>query len=237
MRFLRQYWAERFPLPMAVGVPLLLAVAGQAGGSRSPSTFPADVLLAFMLFAQFRILDDLADRPRDAHTHPERVLVRTTSVRPLAALALVLWTATMAVLLARASSSVGPTFRWGVVLGPIGGCVLLIAVLSAWYATRGARSLFGDHLVLAKYPAFVWIIATSVTEQRSSGSSAQLALSMLATYLVACVYEARHDDESPAAARPALVAGESVLLVLTLTALVVPLLESFVKPLFEQSHT
>jgi 4-hydroxybenzoate polyprenyltransferase len=227
MRLIHQYWAERFPLPLVVGVALLLGVAGQAGGSRSVSTFLADVLLAFMLFAQFRILDDLADRQRDAHLHPERVLVRTKSVRPICAVTLVLGTATLAALLFREPSPAGP----------IGGYLLLIVVLSGWYAARGARSLFGDHLLLAKYPVFVWIIATSGTEHRTPGSSAQLALSMVATYLAACVYEARHDDRSPAAARPALVAGEGLLLVLTLTALVVPLLEPFFAPLFAQRHT
>jgi 4-hydroxybenzoate polyprenyltransferase len=221
VRLIREYWAERFPPSMAVGVPLLLGVAGQAGGSRSLDTFLADVLLGFLLFAQFRILDDLVDRPLDARIHPERVLVRATrtkSVRPISAVGLVLGTATMALL-----SLVGPTFRSGAVRGPISVYLLLIVVLFAWYAVRRGRTLLGDHLLLAKYPAFVWIIATSrigaTAWDWSSASAVRLELSMLAAYLAACVYEALHDDSSPAAARPALVAGEGLLLALTLTAL------------------
>jgi 4-hydroxybenzoate polyprenyltransferase len=213
---IRKYWAERFPPSMAVAVPLLLGVAGQVGGSRSLYTFPADVLLAFLLFAQLRILDDLADRQRDVRIHPERVLVRTTSVRPIAAAALALGTATIAFLLIREASPVGPTLRSGDTHA-IGSYLLLIGFLSAWYAERRGRTLLGDHLLLAKYPVLVWIIATSRIE--TTASSAQLALSMLATYLAACVYEALHDDTSPAAARPALVAGEGLLLAVTLTAL------------------
>jgi 4-hydroxybenzoate polyprenyltransferase len=213
---IREYWAERFPPSMAAAVPLLLGVAGQAGGSRSVYTFLADVLLAFLLFAQFRILDDLADRPRDARSHPERVLVRTTSVRPIAGVALALGMLTMAVLLVRELSPMGPTHA-------IAAYLLLIVFLSAWYAVRRGRTLLGDHLLLVKYPAFVWIIATAhvgTTAGRwSTASSGQLALSMVAAYLAACVYEALHDDDSPAAARRAIVAAEGLLLALTLTAL------------------
>jgi len=42
---------------------------------------------------------------------------------------------------------------------------------------------------------------------------------MVAVYLAACVYEALHDDRSPAAARPALLVGEGLLLAVTLAAL------------------
>jgi hypothetical protein len=48
---------------------------------------------------------------------------------------------------------------------------------------------------------------------------AQLALSVLATYLAVCVYEALHDDRSPSRARPALVVSEGVLLAVTLVVL------------------
>jgi 4-hydroxybenzoate polyprenyltransferase len=209
---LRPYLAERFPWGMSCVVPLLLAIAAQSGRARSVAAFPVDVLLAFLLFAQFRILDDVADRSHDARIHPERTLVRATRVQPIAAAGLLLAFGTMAVLLVRSDVGSATTTY-----------LILIITLSTWYVVRRERTLFGDHLLLAKYPAFVWIIATSrvgsTVVNQPATPIAQLALSVLATYLAACVYEALHDDRSPSRARPALVVSEGVLLAATLVAL------------------
>ena len=217
---LRRYRAERLPWAMTAIVPLLLAVCAQAGARSNPTTFVVDVLLASLLFAQFRIFDDLADRPRDARIHPERVLSRTHTVRPIVIAGLSLAAATLGILLLRtavrldSASAARPS--------AIGAYLALIALLSSWYSFRGERTLVGDHLLLTKYPAFVWIVATSrVTLPAPGGepATAQLVLSMVAVYLAACVYEALHDDRSPATARSALVVGEGLLLAVTLAAL------------------
>jgi len=205
---------------MTAIVPLLLAVCAQAGARSNPTTFVVDVLLASLLFAQFRIFDDLADRPRDARIHPERVLARTHTVRPIVIAGLSLAAATLGILLLRtavrldSASAARPS--------AIGAYLALIALLSSWYSLRGERTLVGDHLLLTKYPAFVWIVATSRVTLPPPGrepATAQLVLSMVAAYLAACVYEALHDDRSPATARSALLVGEGLLLAITLAAL------------------
>ena len=100
---LRRYRAERLPWTMTSIVPLLLAVCAQAGARSNPTTFLVDVLLASLLFAQFRIFDDLSDRPRDARIHPERVLARTHTVRPIVIAGLSLAAATVLASMAAAS--------------------------------------------------------------------------------------------------------------------------------------
>jgi 4-hydroxybenzoate polyprenyltransferase len=203
-------------------VPLLLAVCAQAGTRSNPATFVVDVVLASLLFAQFRIFDDLADRRRDAQTHPERVLVRARTVRSIVIAGLILAAATAGILLLRTAVLVDSAVASAARPSAIGAYLALIGLLSSWYSLRGERTLVGDHLLLTKYPAFVWIIATSRVTFPAPGraaATAQLALSMLAVYLAACVYEALHDDRSPARARPALLLGEGLLLAVTLATL------------------
>jgi len=218
---LRRYRAERLPWTMTTIVPLLLAVCAQAGARSNPATFVMDVVLASLLFAQFRIIDDLADRPRDARIDPERVLVRTTTVRPIVIAGLILAAATAGILLLRTTVLLEPAAASATRPSAIGAYLALLALLFSWYSLRGERTLVGDHLLLTKYPAFVWIVATSRATLPAPGLTAtpQLALSMLAAYLAACVYEALHDDRSPAKGRPALLLGEGLLLAVTLAAL------------------
>lgn len=207
---LLRYRAERLPWTMAVLVPVLLAIAAQGGGGRGLRRFGVDVLLAFLLFAHFRVLDDLADRDRDARIHPERALVSATRVWPVSVAGLILGSGTVALLLFRRTAPV-------VFLSPMTAYLILVVFLGTWYALRRERTLLGDHLLLAKYPLFVWIIAAA--RVGPAAWTAEIWLSMLAAYLTACVYEALHDARSPARVRPTLVAGEGALLGLTLAAL------------------
>ena len=207
-----RYSAERLPWRLSIAVCFLLTAAGQAGRSGIHDHVLADGLLAFLLFAQFRILDDLADRSVDARAHPERVLVRALSVWPIAAAGLVLGIATLTLLLVRNAPS-----------DTIGSYLLLVTFLSAFYCVRQGRSVLGDHVVLTKYPAFVWIIAVAGADgsPRSwpPAAFAEIALAMLAAYLAASLYEVLHDAACPSAAQPALVAFEGVLMAFTLVAL------------------
>jgi hypothetical protein len=207
---LRRYRSERLPLSMLVIVTILLAAAARAvRGAADSNSWLADAVIALLLFAQCRILDDLADRRRDGRIHPARVLVRARSIGSIVAAGLVLAACTGLILIGREPSGAA-----------LEGYLALVVLLPAWYAVRRGRTLLGDHLLLAKYPAFVWIIAASRAGATGlASSSGSLTLSMLATYLTACIYEALHDRRSPAARRPALVAAEALLLVLTLTGL------------------
>ena len=196
------YLAERVPLRLFAPVAAVLAFAGNDATWPGLGPFLSDAALAFLLLVQFRIWDDVADRGRDALTHPGRVLVRMTSIAP------VVYTCVAAA----AANTMWVAARSGAGL-PLVTFAGLNAVLAAWYVHRGPRSAAGDHLLLAKYPSFVLIVAGGLDHPP------RLLLTMAAVYLGACVYEAVHDPASPAARHGALVASEALLLVVTIVAI------------------
>jgi hypothetical protein len=198
---MRAYVRERFR-PLVFG-PLAIVLAGAASGGRwNANQLAVDAGFALLLLAQFRLWDDLADRTRDAVSHPQRVIVSAPSVRPFAAACIALAALNIAIALARD-----------------GGLSLVLlcaldAALWVWYARRGRRSNLGDHLLLAKYPAFVLVLAGV----RLASSPLPVGLCAAAIYLCANLYEAWHDGASPAARVPLLLACETALLVATLAA-------------------
>ncbi|MEO7273752.1 MAG: hypothetical protein ABIX28_03445 [Vicinamibacterales bacterium] len=202
-----RYRAERLPVALLAMVSMLLAVAAQLTHRSTLTDVPSDAGLALLLFVICRSLDDIADRGADRLRHPERVLTQASSVAPLFATLAVLACAVMVVLTQRGGS-------WPVLLA----FLALIALAGASPAWRGPRSLARDHLLLAKYPAIVWILTAS-RRVPLDAPEARVLLGLAATYLAACVYEAAHDAASPAAARPGLVVAEGLLLVSALTAL------------------
>jgi hypothetical protein len=197
---------------LLIGVPVLVALASEAGQAVTIRAFASDAAMAALLFAQFRIVDDLADRERDAVVHPGRILVRAPSVAPVVAALAVLSAVTLAALVVRDPRGTA-----------VAGYLLLDVALAAYYGAARTRTLLTDHLLLAKYPAFVWIVATS--RHRSPPwlltplDAAVMFGAGAAMYLAACVYEAVHDTTSPSSSRPRLVAAESMLLLLILSAL------------------
>lgn len=200
---IRAYWSERLPVRKMAPLVLLLTAAARAG---RPATdgLVADVVLAFLLSAQFRVWDDLADRRRDAIAHPDRVLVRAPSVWPVELLCAVLGVTAAIVVSLRGASAV-----------PRVALILLNLAVVLCYAIRGARSLATDHALLTRYAAFVFVISRSGGPVRAW----PLALSMAAVFLAMSIYEGLHDRTSPLARKPIVLAGESCLLVGTLAAL------------------
>jgi 4-hydroxybenzoate polyprenyltransferase len=182
----------------------IVALAASAGSRPSARTFAADLGLALLLVAAFRVWDDLADRGRDGGTHPERVLVRARSVRPAVLLCVALGAAAAAWIATRDGAALALAL-----LLALGGCA------AWWYARRGPRTTFGDHLLLAKYPLFVVIVAGA----RLAAHPGRVLLAAAVVYLGACVYETWHDRATPAAASRLLVASEALLLVVLLAAL------------------
>jgi len=200
------YAAERLPVRVFVTLAAGLALAIRAGSGGSASAFAVDVGTMTMLVALFRIWDDLSDRSADAVSHPDRVLVRAGSLTVFRVAVLGLGVAAASVL------RLAYPHR--------GGLLMFLAVtagMSVWYVFRPARNTVGDHVLLAKYPALVVVVALA----RGIDRPALLAASATVVYLAACLFEAIHDPASPAARNRPLVAVEAVLLAASSTAVIV----------------
>lgn len=171
-----------------------------------PPVFPwgsvaAAMLPALLLLLQFRLLDDLADRHIDAVEHPDRVLPASDSITKFAWLVVIAATVNSAIV---------------VVFGTLLHLAVLVAlnlVLLAWYGWLRAylrHPLLHSHVVLLKYPAFVFVLSGII----AAGSPAHPVYSMLVTYCALCIYEILHD---PAMQRfrwsVALLVGETAILV------------------------
>jgi len=78
----RRYCAERIPLRLFLPLAALLALAARVDAARSIPESIVDAGILLLLMAQFRLWDDIADRPHDRIAHPERVLVGAPSDTP-----------------------------------------------------------------------------------------------------------------------------------------------------------
>jgi len=175
------YLAERFS--PRIFVPMAVAIAGAAsGGTLVGAQLCLDATFALLLLAQFRSWDDLADRGRDAVSHPERVLVRATSIAPIVG-----FSGGLAILNIYLAIQRDAT---GIALAVL---VALISALGAWYSLRTARTIAGDHLLLSKYPAMVIVVAGD----RVLNTPVQILGAALAVHFAACLYEMWHDPASP----------------------------------------
>jgi hypothetical protein len=174
------YVRERGRPGIFIPAAILIAVGANAGHAIDFARLVASAALVLLLIAQFRLWDDLADLAIDRSRHPERVLSRAARVEGFVVFALLLATANVAVA------------AW--LSGPVGVVMLLLldATIAVWYAARPRhRTLVGDLVILIKYPAFVFIVAGSL-----SPSPAQVTAA-IATYAAACVFEVWHDASSP----------------------------------------
>ena len=177
------YLRERFRLTVFGPLALMLAIAA-LGRRLDPWSLAMQTLSALCLLAQFRIWDDLADRRRDALSHPQRVLVRAISPAPVVGLAIVLLALNIAIAARRDDTFVSLSFL-----------TLLHAVLGAYYLLRQGRTIVGDQLLLLKYPAFVCVLAG----ERLLQAPMPIAAAAAVVYAAASAYEAWHDPVSPLA--------------------------------------
>ena len=178
---LAAYLAERFSARLFVPLALALALAASAG-DLSAGVLAVDAGFALMLLAQFRSWDDLADRGRDAVSHPDRVIVQAASVAPIVGFSGALAILNICLAIERDPSGMAITVL-----------TALIFALGTWYAVRTGRTAAGDHLLLSKYPAMVVVIAGA----RVLSQPFFVLGSALALYLAVCAYEAWHDPASP----------------------------------------
>jgi len=174
------YWRERFVLSRFVPAAVLIAMAATATSGGGAIDWVVRTGVALLLIAQFRIWDDLADRGRDRHTHPTRVLVAAPSVWPFVLQAVGLTAINLALLLA--------------VEGVAAARLLMVLTVAAaaYYVLRVPhRTVASDLVLLAKYPAFVLIL--SGNDPRPG----RLVLALATTYAAACAFEAWHDASGP----------------------------------------
>jgi hypothetical protein len=175
------YLAERFSPRVFIPMAVVIATAA-SGGALSAVGLGLDVAFALLLLAQFRSWDDLADRGRDAVSHPERVLVRAMSTAPAVAFSGALAILNICLAIQRDASGIA-----------VAVLVALIGVLGAWYSLRTVRTAAGDHLLLSKYPAMVIVVAGG----RVLSAPVPILCAALALHLAACLYEVWHDPASP----------------------------------------
>jgi 4-hydroxybenzoate polyprenyltransferase len=180
MILLLEYARERLVRASVLAAALLVTAGAQIGrGSSTAATAGSDLVISLSLVISFRVWDDVMDLERDRVHHPGRVAVRAAST---ASLSLAAW----GIALAAA----------GVLLRARGPApVLLLAVfggvLATSYAMRRTRSAAGERILLFKYAVFTLVLIGSVWPTPRAAASA------LGVYLAACVYEWRHDRQSP----------------------------------------
>jgi 4-hydroxybenzoate polyprenyltransferase len=165
-----RYRRERFRWRVFGPVAVVLTVAAIP----APLLFPLSFLAVMLVLFQFRLWDDLADRDYDLIHHPHRVLPQCDRA----------WSFYGFVIAAGLTSSV-----LLLLLGhPIAPFLLLCGATLLWYAQvpgRTRRTILGRHVLLLKYPAFVWLIAPA--------HPPQLFVTMSIVYVSCAVYEVLHD--------------------------------------------
>jgi hypothetical protein len=180
------YGHSRFPVRLFFPLAFFISTAGQVGypGIR-PGNLMIVTLLAFGLLFQFRLWDDLSDQTQDRIDHPDRVLSKTKATTHFRCLLIV-----------------SRLFNFVLVLlffGPSGQLlvfILLNGALLLWYQwLRGywANPFLGYHIILLKYPTFVYLM----NRNPSQSLGLHLFLSMALVYFCFCVYEVLHDKKLP----------------------------------------
>jgi len=175
------YLQERFR-PTVFGPLALVLAAAALGGRLDARSLAVQGIGALFLLAQFRLWDDFADRRKDAVAHPHRVLVRAGSPAPVIGLGMGLL-----------ALNVGFATQHDATLLSLSLLAVLHVTLGAYYLLRQGRTLAGDQLLLAKYPAFVCVLAGERLLEAPIAVGAAAAF----VYAGASAYEAWHDPVSP----------------------------------------
>jgi hypothetical protein len=182
---LLNYRRERFPLGIFAPLAIFLFTASlSAGWYLTTLEAFCHLLLSLSFVFQFRLMDDLADVDRDQREHPERSLSRATALAPYVAMLVVLITLNcVSVVLLKS-------------LPRLAAFLCLTLAMGGWYAVPGRRCCGGVpnyHVVLLKYPIFVYLLSPMVWDS----GAVSLFCGMVAVYLCFCIYETLHDTTQP----------------------------------------
>jgi len=165
--------------PVLAAVLLVAACANVARGLSTAIVLAQDFAIALSLVIAFRIWDDVMDREFDRVRHPERLAIAPGSVAALSLAASCL-----------ALTGAGALLRVHGI-APVALLIAFTGLLAAWYALRNARTAAGDRILLFKYAIFTLALTGPAPFTPRAVAVA------LGVYLTACVYEWRHDPESP----------------------------------------
>jgi hypothetical protein len=147
-----------------------------------------DWMFLISLLGQFRLIDDLADVSADRHEHPRRVLVQSEHLSKFR------WLAA----------------AWGILnISVVGYCrpftassvlILLNCLVLGWYrfSARRVWATANYHVLLLKYPAFVYVIGF----HWNLPFTWNMATALIAVYLALCIYEVWHDAKLRQARAP-----------------------------------
>jgi hypothetical protein len=150
-----------------------------AGPTASIAIIAWVALASALLIVQFRLWDDLEDVLHDRVHHPDRTLARSTDLTRF-------WRSL------GISIIVAVPF-FGVFSGKFHALAYLLLIVWLWLLYRllrpsPAARVVRSMLVLAKYPAFVLLLAPEPWRVRTAAVAMTL-------YLVLAVYESRHDPD------------------------------------------
>jgi len=187
-RDLLTYIGTRFRPRVALLLPLVLVLFALRERIINPRECIFAFVLAQLLVFELRLWDDLSDRERDRHRHPERLLCQRESVRPFVVL--------LGLLLLFNISLVAVVLPWQSLMT----LVALHVALAVWYAVRplaGWGPVLNYHLILLKYPAIVVALGAQAHFEGAHMETARnwtpVCVSAALIYLMLCIHEVVHD--------------------------------------------
>lgn len=175
------YVRERLTPGRVLPAVLLVVLTALTGGGWPGATAAVTATAAaFGLVIAFRIWDDLMDRERDRARHPDRVVVRASSTRPLVVAALIV------------AIGIAVLVEWTRGWASLALLAGYTAILAAMYAAGGPRDTVREWILLLKYGVFTLALIGIPAAFTTWG-----LLSAALAFATACVYEWLHDAESP----------------------------------------
>lgn len=175
------YCNERLPARIMLSLTVFLSTAIiTAANELALGKLVIIIAIALSLVIQFRLWDDVADLPRDRVDHPDRVLCSAESFTHFYVMLIGLC------LLNIAMTEIFISRRALIVL------ILLNIAYLAWYdglRRAGTGTICGYHVVLLKYPAFVYLLSQQFADQ----GWLPVAFAMGIVYFCFCAFEVLDD--------------------------------------------